>query len=84
MPDWPRFQCHKIVQAAPISFIGDVAGEPFILVKPYGNHDTERFMPTDRAMLSHAELGGYAVIYPDGFRSISPKTAFDAGYSKIP
>lgn len=83
MPDWPKYESHKIVRAALISDIIDVAGRLAILVKPYGDHTVERFYPSEPAMAARAEVGGYAVIYEDGFKSVSPKAAFDAGYTKL-
>ena len=42
------------------------------------------FHPTEPAMAARAEVGGYAVIYEDGYKSISPKKAFEEGYKLIP
>jgi hypothetical protein len=80
---WPEYISHKIVRAAPIWEIIDAGGELAILVKPYGDHTVERFYPTVLSMVRHAEVGWYAVVYSDGFRSISPKEAFDAGYDEF-
>jgi len=43
----------------------------------------ERFDPTEPAMARRAEVGGYAVVYEDGFKSISPKKAFEDGYTRV-
>ncbi len=83
MSDWPRYVCHKVVQAAPIYEILDAGGALRILVKPYGDHRVESFAPTNIDMMRHAEVGGYAIIYDDGYRSISPQAAFDQGYTPI-
>lgn len=83
MADWPKFRSHKIVRAAPIVEVVDAPLELHIIVKPYGDHRIERFLPTEPAMSAHAEVGGYAVIYADGFKSVSPKGAFEDGYTRI-
>ncbi len=84
MNHWPKYESHKIVQAAPIFDIVDAGGNLVVLVKPYGDHAVERFAPTEPAMAARAEIGGYAVIYADGFRSVSPKGIFESGYTRLP
>lgn len=81
-PAWTRYTSHKVVQAAPISEIAEINGKLHVLVKPYDDHTVVRFEPTEPAMLAHAEVGGYAVIYADGFKSISPKQVFEEGYTR--
>jgi hypothetical protein len=77
---WPSYRCRGIVQAAPICEIGDSGGSLFVLVKPYGDDRVEIFRPTEPAMAARANVGDYAVIYRDGFRSISPRDVFEEGY----
>lgn len=79
---WPCFVSHKTVKAAPIAFIVEGGGVLSILVKPYGDDRVERFEPTEPAMIARAEVGGYAVVYEDGFKSVSPKAPFEAGYTR--
>jgi hypothetical protein len=31
-------------------------------------------------MMDRVTVGDYAMLYPDGFRSVSPKKAFEEGY----
>ena len=81
--DWPKYESHKIVRAAPIFDIVDAGGQLHILVKPYGDDRVERFVPTESAMIAHAEIGGYGVIYDGDYRSVSPKAAFEAGYALL-
>jgi hypothetical protein len=76
MSDWPRYVSHKEVRAMPIT---GVTHTGTILV---GSRHTV-FQPTEPAMAARAEVGGYAVIYSDGFRSISPKKAFEDGYTRM-
>lgn len=74
---WPRYTSHKTVQAMPITGI-----TPDGVVLVGSRH--EPFHPTEPAMSARAEPGGYAVIYEDGYRSISPKDAFESGYTREP
>jgi hypothetical protein len=80
MSEWPKYESHKIVQAAPI--IGILEGNGDILVQ-VGDHGVESFQPTEPAMAKRAEIGGYAVIYEDGYKSVSPKRAFEEGYKAL-
>lgn len=76
MSDWPKYESHKVVQAMPITGI-----TPDGVVLVGARH--EPFYPTEPGMAARAEIGGYAVIYEgDGFRSISPKKAFEEGYKR--
>lgn len=83
---WPKFQSHKVVRAAKIVAIHDDGeGPDFLWVDP-GTGTLEQFVPTERAYLGRAQVGGYAVIYDndDGeFRSVSPKAAFEDGYKEV-
>lgn len=76
MTDWPKYESHKIVQAMPITGI-----TPDGIVLVGARH--EPFHPTEPAMAARAEVGGYAVLYADGFKSVSPKKAFEEGYTRV-
>lgn len=78
----PRYKCHKEVCALKISGIQPVVGGgviitpaepgylPFTVEHPYA----EKHKP---------EIGGYYVIYDDGYQSYSPAKAFEEGYTLI-
>lgn len=73
----PRYRCHKEVWALKIAAIdGDVitpadAGyAPFQLMPEY----FEKHKP---------RVGGYYVMYADGYASFSPAKAFEDGYTLI-
>jgi hypothetical protein len=76
MSDWPKYESHKVVQAMPITGI-----TPDGIVLVGARH--EPFHPTEPAMAKRAEVGGYAVQYEDGFKSVSPKKAFEDGYTRV-
>jgi len=83
----PQWRSHKIVRAAPIRAVyategdnppgwivyldggPDPDGFPSIYVKP---ELFSRYMP---------KPGDYFVVYDDGYESVSPKKAFEEGYS---
>ena len=86
MSDWPKYESHKIVQAARIArfetYPGGGTGRECAIV--HGPDGDERFNPTVPDMLNRAEVGDWAMLYPDGFRSISPAKAFEDGYTPCP
>jgi len=72
----PQYECYKKVHAAKITVIeegvmvfGDIGGSICI-----GEDWIERFKP---------EVGGYYVVYKDGYTSFSPAKAFEEGYKKL-
>jgi hypothetical protein len=72
MTEWPKYESHKI----------DAAGEVISVevVLPDGNK--EWFQATVPAMTAKANIGDWAMLYPDGFKSVSPAKAFEEGYTK--
>lgn len=78
----PRWQSHKLVSAAKITKVRSDdtmeletkdAGGAAIAVKP-----------ADRMFARYRPVAGdYYVIYDDGYASISPAAAFEAGYHKL-
>lgn len=73
----PLYVCHKKVRAAEIDGIS-LTG--VLHLKDLG------FMPMSRPWLDkhNPEVGGYFVVYEDGYQSYSPKKAFEDGYSAFP
>jgi len=82
--DIPKWKSHKIVGAAKIKQIIDgSSGETTLIC-----HDPERqiysFVVDQRYMAKHMpEVGGYYVVYQDGYQSFSPAKAFEEGYTLI-
>lgn len=81
-----RYQCHKIVEAERIVRVL-VEGETLsggsaipkgatILELASGNY-------VDLEARHHPHAGGYYVRYQDGYKSFSPASAFEEGYTKV-
>lgn len=86
MTDWPQYESHKIVQAARIvGFDVGASGTRLCALVDNPNNDVmhERFNPTVPEMLDRASLDDWAMLYPDGFKSISPAKAFEEGYTRV-
>jgi hypothetical protein len=77
----PRYRCHKVVNAAKItSFRGNGTAGPDLVLGEIGAAVSllpewhEKHKP---------HVGGYYVVYEDGYKSFSPAKAFEDGYSRI-
>lgn len=83
MANWPEYTSHKIVQAARIVWVSTEATPGAVRqihVDPNEDGVVEPFECTVPAMANQAVVGGYAIKYADGYRSISPRGVFEAGY----
>lgn len=82
--EMPRYQCHKKVWALKIKAIDlllkGYVGATLTPEEPgYGP-----FKVDDSYMAKHKpEVGGYYVVYDDGYKSYSPAKAFEEGYTRI-
>jgi len=77
----PQYKSHKTVRAAKITAIQDIDVDGALLaLGEIGGTVTK-----NREWISKhtPEVGGYYVVYDDGYASYSPGTAFENGYSKI-
>lgn len=80
----PRYECHKVVHALKIAEILPPADDetPAMIVPadegyapfPIAGEFLERHRP---------EVGGYYVVYRDGYASYSPAKAFEEGYTRV-
>lgn len=75
-----NYQCHKKVKAWVITSIAERSAKSFTL----GLEDGDDVVIGAKFMKKHKpEIGNYLVIYDDGYKSISPAEAFEAGYTII-
>lgn len=78
----PKWQCHKVVSAAQIEAINDQhqpsGGAVLTLLGGYR-------VSVDASWVQRhdARVGGYYVVYEDGYASYSPRAAFEGGYTRI-
>ena len=76
-----KYKCHKVVEAGKIVEVDlDNQGGHYLLLEGFG----EPLLVGDSYMHKHRpQVGGYYVVYEDGYESFSPAKAFEAGYTKI-
>lgn len=87
----PRYQCHKQVRALKIQHIlrkpnpdttGRSAAASYGAVLTPHEDNYVSFDVSAEYMCKHKpEVGGYYVVYEDGYESYSPASAFESGYS---
>ena len=79
----PRYTCNKKVRAAKITKIENHESD--------GTHSNTLYFGeiSESKLISHAymkkhepRVGGYYVLYKDGYESFSPADAFEDGYTK--
>jgi len=84
-----RYKCHKEVFAGKIVNIngtGDTSNLPVILNILTAEVDGmvgSIPVSTDYVTRHNPQVGGYFVLYADGYQSFSPADAFESGYSRL-
>lgn len=88
MNELPQYRSHKVVRAAKIvDILGAQSDRPAVVVEvgegPEAVYAT--FVVTTN-WLEHRKpaVGGYLVVYEDGYTSFSPAEAFEDGYTLVP
>lgn len=86
--EMPRYKCHKEVWALKIKAIkrdgdGQDQSDGSAIITP----EESMYAPfkVDAAYMHkhQPQVGGYYVVYDDGYKSWSPAKAFEDGYSRI-
>lgn len=75
--EWKVYESHKTVRAKRI--VAAVNGLLFV----DGLRGPVSFFPTEPKMALRGNVGDYAVVYADGYKSVSPAKAFDEGYTEV-
>ena len=92
MIELPRYQSHKIVHALKIkSILFDSMAAKFINRETDGSAmitpEDDRYMSfrveAEYVHKHQPKVGGYYVVYDDGYESWSPADAFESGYTLI-
>lgn len=84
MAEMPKYKCHKEVWAFKIKEIelSRVDENQYIITPEEKSFST--FNVQKEYVEKHKpEVGGYYVVYKDGYKSFSPAKAFEDGYTKI-
>lgn len=80
--DLPRYRSHKEVEALKINWI-EPQPDGGALITPVED-GYEPFKVSAHYVQRHApQVGGYYVVYADGYKSWSPAEAFEEGYTRV-
>lgn len=77
----PEWQCHKRVRAAQIIAISDavhIEGQRLMF-----DNGASVYADATWAKRHDAKVGGYYIVYEDGYTSYSPQAAFESGYTPL-
>lgn len=78
--EMPRYKSHKEVHALKIAQIDEHDHGGALITPEEDGYDP--FEVSDEYMLKHVPMvGGYYVVYADGYKSYSPAKAFESGYT---
>ncbi len=84
--EMPQYVCHKKVWAIKIEaieFEANSAEDGTAIIRP-SDDGYPPFVVSREYMDKHKpEVGGYYVVYADGYKSYSPAKAFEEGYSRV-
>lgn len=79
--EMPRYRSHKTVWALKIK---EIAHKPDGATLTPEESDYAPFDVDEPYMQKHTPIvGGYYVVYADGYKSFSPARAFEDGYTRI-
>jgi len=88
MKELPKYQCHKEVQALKIKemavhFAVDGVSISNVTITPE-EEGYDSFEVSKEYYEKHLPyVGGYYVVYKDGYKSFSPAEAFEDGYTRV-
>lgn len=78
----PVYQCHKRVRAAKITWIAR-DGQNIRIELRWGEVKYRVIVDDEWLSKHHAVVGGYFVVYDDGYTSYSPAKIFEEGYTQV-
>jgi hypothetical protein len=80
--EMPKYVCHKQVRALKIAgFVADIHGGVYFQPAEEGYDKVP--LSAEYVAKHRPEVGGYYVVYEDGYKSYSPAAAFESGYTAV-
>lgn len=85
----PKYKCHKIVWALKIADIKrdgegeDRESDGSAMITPEEDGYAPFKVDLEYMNKHKPQVGGYYVVYADGYKSFSPAKAFESGYVRI-
>ncbi len=79
--EMPKYKCTKEVHALKIAEITE--GTDGAMITPIEEGYAPFFVSGEYVKKHNPQVGGYYVVYKDGYKSFSPAKAFEDGYTLI-
>lgn len=79
----PKYRCHKEVLAAKITDIRLPAEAESVLTLEWLGGHAKSVQAAEWMQRHKPQVGGYYVVYDDGYTSFSPAKAFEDGYTRL-
>lgn len=82
--EMPRYECHKQVWALKIKDV-EKSDDPYFPAQLVPEEAGYAPIKVSAGFLSkhNPQIGGYYVVYKDGYASYSPAKAFEEGYTRV-
>lgn len=77
----PLYKSHKFVWALKIARVEYELGRTYLFFEDPGHEPISKAPSWDAKFNPH--VGGYLVVYADGYTSFSPAQAFEEGYTRV-
>ena len=85
--EMPKYECHKKVWALKIKDIAmphdTTEWDGRAVITPADEGYAAFEVDAEYCRKHKPEVGGYYVVYEDGYKSFSPASAFESGYARI-
>jgi hypothetical protein len=82
--EMPRYKCHKEVWALKIAGIAPQNADGVAMIQPADSGYAAFPVSQEYQQKHKPQVGGYYVVYDDGYKSYSPAAPFESGYSLAP
>jgi len=79
----PTYKCFKEVRAGQIQRIERAGNDYDVYMSVVAHGDAVERVTHDWLVKFQPQVGGYVLLYEDGYRSYSPADVFEAGYAKV-
>ncbi len=85
--EMPKYRSHKLVWALKVAKIEPDRSAPHgaagsCIITPAEEGYAPFRVDAEYCLKHNPQIGGYYIIYPDGYKSWSPAPAFEDGYTK--
>jgi hypothetical protein len=81
--EMPKYKCHKVVHALKIAGLSEQERDGTRYMTPADEGFADIRLDGEFVNKHKPVVGGYLVVYEDGYKSFSPAQAFEEGYTRL-